>query len=171
MNTATFLAIDTSDLSEDEILHFIHSMNKSIYSGKGRTPEFCSKLNLNVVSPLRFLLGCDLTHGQRKFVEAVWSCSFKTPLSPSPIKWISSPNWLPANLNKTNASIESSKLDIEFILKFGISIAAWEEHVFLSKGSFQRVEKETIGSSEMIRLYAALAVFGFLEPEQFFCHS
>lgn len=62
------------------------------------------------------------------------------------------------------------KLDIEFIDSFGIRRTVWEREILMTSlaGLIAKMESGSDMTDINIRVFVALAMFGFADPDQFF---
>jgi len=171
MSNQLNVALNSDLMSIEDIKLLMINITIAISSGKGSTPLMIKQLELDGSAPLRYFLGHHdkpFTHAQQKFVEAIWPITFKKRLSLIKNIWVETPNWRPKNPHTTNLDLKQSTLDIEFIKSFGVPLTIWDTQVFNSSSLICRVKKGISTHADLVRAYASLAIFGFLEPDMFF---
>ena len=159
------IAIITCDLEFEEAVSFSNNLSRLIYSGLGSSNILGRKLDMAKADGLRALLGVPeswLTPWRQQVLETVYAYTFDLALTAHPGIWTTEPDWKYTNPNATNANFEHSVLDLDYIESFGLRRAIWEKEILYTQ------LKNPRGAEQNFRLYMALALFGFPEPQQFF---
>ena len=159
------VAIITCDLEFEEALSFTSNLSRLIYSGLGSSTTFAKELGVTEADGLRALLGMPeswLTPRRQQVLETVYAYTFGLAFKAHPGIWTTEPDWKYTNPNATTANFENSVLDLDYIDAFGLRRSIWEKQILYTK------LKNTGTAEQNFRLYMALALFGFPEPQQFF---
>lgn len=173
MNSKT-LALRSDVLTDLQRLEYIETFGRMIYSGHGTASNFSRQIGVSEADALRVFLGIpssNLTDTQRRVYEAVYAYVLGLPVKPRPELWTDAPEWMPQNPRRTDdRSIEVCCLDFEFIESFGIRRGVWEKEILLADLGAVAAKAKRGGdlSGSNLRLYMALAMFGFRDPSQFF---
>jgi len=171
---STLTALKAEALSDQQRLMFIDNFARMLYSGQGSASNFARQIGVTEADGLRVFLGMpasSLTDQQRRIFEAMYAYTLDLPVMPRPELWTDEPTWTPINPRRpAERSIEQCQLDFEFIESFGIRRAVWEKEILLSdmKAVAAKIERGGDLSATNLRLYMALALFGFRDPSQFF---
>ena len=166
------IAIDVSQRTDTEIFQLVRAAHATIYSGKGAKPLFGKWLDMSGADCLRCVLGAPESwfgYERMRFFEVVFMHQFGIPLAPAPGIWRVDANWQPANLRRSNAPIDQSTLDLEFMDRFGLPDRGWESNVFHSSGLLSRVKQgRGLSADDKMRAFYGLAMLGFRDPGAFF---
>ncbi len=175
MNTTnTMVAINPDGLTDAQRLQFVETFTRMLYSGQGSTSNFSRQLGITEADSLRVMLGVPpawLTDQKRRLFEAMYSYLRGEPVTPRPEIWIDGVGWSPKNpRHNADKALDDSQLDFEFLDLFGLRRTIWEKEVFRATlgAVVQKVSRGGDISDTNLRLFMALALFGFSEPEQFF---
>lgn len=171
---STLIALDAEALTDEQRRAFIDNFTSMIYSGKGSASTFARQIGVSEADALRVFLGmpaASLGQQQRRIFEAMYAFTLDLPVIPRPELWTEEPVWSPVNPDRnTDRPIGECELDLEFIKTFGIRRGIWEKEIVMADlGAL--ASKITQGgdlSATNLRLYMALALFGFRDPSQFF---
>ncbi len=165
------LAINTEKMKASDITLFICTMRDMIQPSAGNIPIMSKRLGLTKAAPLRFLLGWpvdDLSPAKKRYAESIYAHLFKVTLKEAESIWIDSSNWKLSNPNATKGCITRAKLDKDYIGTLQIPYSVWEEEIFFGSKCFGRSESNRLSKEDALRIYTALAIFGFQNPEIFF---
>ncbi len=155
-----------------EFKSFIGAFSRILYGGTGAQSQFSKELPVQESDILRLFLGVPntwLTDKRQRIIEAVLSYTLNLPFDAYPDIWLDKPNWKIKN-NKAviQKDLAGLVLDVKFIDSFGLRQSVWEKEIFFTNGLFRRIEKQRTTVEQNFRLYMALILFGFAEPQQFF---
>lgn len=173
MNT-TVIALKAEALTEGQRLHFIDNFARMLYSGQGSSSNFARQIGVGEADALRVFVGmpaASLEEKQRRIFEAMYAYTLDLPVIPRPELWTEEPDWMPLNPRRSSdRPIEQCQLDFEFIESFGIRRGIWEKEILLAdtKAVAAKIAQGGDLSTTNLRLYMALALFGFRDPSQFF---
>lgn len=171
---STLIALDAEALTDEQRRAFIDNFASMLYSGKGSTSTFSRQVGVSEADALRVFLGlpaASLGWQQRRIFEAMYAYTLGLPVMPRPELWTDEPTWMPVNPDRNaDRPIGECELDLEFIKSFGIRRGVWEKEILmadLSALASKIVQGGDLSVTNM-RLYMALAIFGFRDPSQFF---
>lgn len=163
------IALDTSDLSKEQVTAYLHQMFRALGTGRGSSNVLASSLELAAADGMRFLLGVPeewLTTERQRFAEAIYSLTFNTSAAIAHKRWRDDHFWTPRNPN-AHENLAESIIDMEFLATFRLSDSGWEK-VFRSSGLLTRTRQNSDSDEDRIRAFVSLSMFGFREPGQFF---
>lgn len=168
------IALNADAFSDEQLAAFINNFARMIYSGKGSTGNFARQLGVTEADALRVFLGMPATaldEQKRRIFEAMYAYTLNLPVVPRPELWVTEPTWMPINPHRaTDRPIGECELDLEFINSFGLRRGVWEKEIL--KHDLTAVASKIVYGGDLsatnLRLYMALALFGFRDPSQFF---
>ena len=173
MNT-DLIALKAEAFSEAHRLSFLSAFAKMIYSGQGSTNTFAKESGFVESDALRIFLGVPretVTYKQRRGYEAVYAYVTGESVIPRPELWTDSPTWMPTNpRHKATRATQDRRLDFEFIDSFGLTRRVWGKEILMADLDALKRKMDAGGDLTVtnLRLYLALAMFGFSDPNQFF---
>ncbi|EJG1710629.1 hypothetical protein CDB79_RS18785 [Vibrio parahaemolyticus] len=169
------VAINTSELSTDEIILFIKTFAQIFSSGQGSKTLLSKSLSLGESDGIKALLGVSeewLTNERRTVIEGVYAFCFKHPLPLTTNIWQKPEPWKIKNPNSIDHTHDMNKclLDFGYLESFGIRMSIIEKEILLidSKAYLSKVDSNAQLEQSNLRLFTALALFGFNNPYEFF---
>jgi len=172
--TNRLIALKAEALTDAHRRLFIDNFARMLYSGTGSTSNFARQVPVSESDSLRVFLGmpeAELDDRRRRIFEAMYAYVLDLPVVPRPELWTDTPAWCPVNPRRNHdRPIESCQLDFEFVDTFGLRRTIWEKEIlFATLGPITTKAKQGGDlSATNLRLYMALALFGFQDPSQFF---
>ena len=164
-----FKAINTQNMSSNEIEQFIIHMREVIGTRNGGPTSFIKDLKLDRLHPLRFLLGRDdFTDEQLRFAEGVYCLVKELPVRHTPSIWVDSTIWHPCNPNVSDNELDDLVWDQEFCTTIVKGKKDLEMLLNASASTLEKLDKGVPSKVDIVRAQIALMCFGFPEPEQFF---
>ena len=168
------IALKAEAFSEVHRLGFLNAFGRMIYSGQGSSNTFGKESGFVESDGLRIFLGVPretVTYRQRRGYEAVYAYVMGEPAVLRPQLWTDSPTWMPTNpRHKGQKPAQDRRLDLEFVHSFGLRRRVWEKEILMVDLDALKRKMDAGGdlSDTNLRLYIALAMFGFGDPDQFF---
>lgn len=138
----------------------------------GRASELHRWINIADADVMRFLLGVEgswLTTARRRFAEVTFYMVRNEPINPAGNIWCNTPGWFPRNPRSDFSDPAEAVLDIEFIKQLGVRPASFCDAVLRSQSLHNRARYQGMSEGDIARAFLALGMFGFPEPQQFFC--
>lgn len=171
---STLIALNADMLTDEQRRAFTDNFTSMLYSGKGSTSTFSRQVGVSEADALRVFLGiptASLGWQQRRIFEAMYAYTLDLPVMPRPELWTSEPTWTPMNpYRNTERPLGECEFDLEFMKTFGIRRGVWEKEILMADLGALASKMVHGGdlSATNLRLYMALAMFGFRDPSQFF---
>jgi len=164
--------LDAKLFKNIEFKSFIGAFSRMLYGNTGAQSQFSKQLPVQESDILRVFLGVPdtwLTDKRQRIIEATLAYTLNLPFDAYPDIWLEKPNW---HIKNKKAVIQKDLgdlvLDVKFIDSFGLRQSVWEKEIFFTNGLFTRLQKQCTTKEQNFRLYMALILFGFSEPQQFF---
>lgn len=164
------------NFTTEEAVEFIKIVASLKSNGPGSRNQFSEQLDILESDGLRVLLGkvpeSWVTEERKRLFVALSNIVSKQCRQNFPGYWSDTEEgWRPKN-NRAQQTFDLANAvpDFEFMDSFGLRKEVWEREIL--KADMNALKSKVSQGADMqntnLRLYAALAMFGFDEPEQFF---